>query len=79
MWCMSLSPSFADRLRVPEQPRPPLHWPEECREVIAPTAATRIWKCPTCTRTHERRVEDLAAGVIGLMCHGDGAVEEMEA
>lgn len=31
-----------------------------------------------CARTHERSVEDLAAGVIGLMCYGDGTVQEME-
>lgn len=73
---MSLSPSYQHRVRMPHQPQPPEHWPQDCFEVMS-HSWLRVWRCPICERVHEFMGEDVQAGTV-LACYGNGVtfVEE---
>lgn len=66
---MSLSPRYADRVRLPHQPRPPEHWPYVCVEV--PDERLRVFLCGRCAKRHEFQRDDLG-DATGLACYGDG-------
>lgn len=70
---MSLSPSYADRVRIfPEQPRPPAHWPQDCAEVMS-HEWLRVFRCPlaSCGKVHEVAHDDMR-DADSLACYGDG-------
>lgn len=68
---MSLSPSYKDRIRIPHQPAPPAHWPEDCAEVYS-HPWLRIFQCPRCKKGYEFKTDEFDQD--GLSCWGDGFV-----
>lgn len=71
-----MSPPYADRVRLPHQPRPPAHWPEACEErepIIMGTLRVFVCQVKGCERVHTYRRDDMDATET-LYCDGKGFV-----
>lgn len=67
---MSMQPPYAERIRIPHQPRPPAHEPMECAEVLS-HEWLRVFRCGKCGRTHTYMRDELLPE-DGVACYGDG-------